>query len=313
MKMFRFLPFVFILSAVSFRTETEMTARFFSNPTAFVNSLATADQDTINKLIQYANELIVEGEGIRKDVIQARDEANKVAAAAGVKLNAANAFLTKAENEEQAARDDLRHKTTIEANAFKAMNAAEAHMKDSQQKLNRAQRTMDRELARIAEEHEDLEEVKELLDELMPVFIEKSLGRALLSEANSEIDPKSVQQVIQLVNQLMIAGQEEAKGYTKARDDAQDVLDAATQDYNNKYDFHTHALGAKSVAEEVLEQKVNQAKNALEARNDAQNNKNIKDGLAADAEAHRVAEEKRINEEKEMFEKVIQLLQKLLV
>lgn len=311
MKMFGFLSFVFIMSVSAFRTESGITARFFSNPTAFVNSMVGADKKTINKLIKYAEGLIQEGEDVRAKVIQARDDADKAAAVAADVLDKANAFLAFAKKEEKEARDYLAFTTAKEAETRQIMDDAEAHKIDSQAKFDHAQKTMDTELARIAKEDADLKEVKALLEELMPVFIEKSLGRALLSEVDAEIDPKALQKIIDLVVKLIAAGEQDARDFTKARDDARDVLDAAIEDYKNKFSIHTHWFGAKSVATDELANKVAQTNKATEDKALAEADKASKDRSAAEAESHRVAEEQRIDDEKVLFEKVIDLLQEL--
>lgn len=309
--MIGFLSFVFIMSVSAFRTESGITARFFSNPTAFVNSMVGADKKTINKLIKYAEGLIQEGEDTRAKVRQAKADADKAAADAADVLAKAKAFLAFANGEEKEARDYLAFTTAKEAETRQIMDDAEAHKIDSQAKFDQAQKTMDTELARIAKEDADLKEVKGLLEELMPVFIEKSLGRALLSEVDAEIDPKALQKIIDLVVKLIAAGEQDARDFTKARDDARDVLDAAIADYKNKFSIHTHWFGAKSVATDVLAEKVAQTTKATEDKNLAEADKASKDGSAADAEAHRAAEEKRINDERALFEKVIELLKEL--
>lgn len=311
MKMFGFLPFVFILAASSFRTESGITARFFSNPTTFVNSMAGADKDTIAKLIDYANVLIKEGEDVRATVKQAKVDADAAAQAAAQALDAASAFLESAKAEEQEARDRLAFTTAKEAETRALMDAAEAHKIDSQEKFDQAQATMDTELARIAKEDADLKEVQGLLEELMPVFIEKSLGRALLSEVDAEIDPKALQKIIDLVVKLIAAGEQDARDFTKARDDAQEVLTKAIEAYQEAFKTHTHWFGAKDVSQDCLNEKIAQTEKAVQDKADAVAEKARRDGAAADAETHRAAEEKRIDEERELFEKVITLLEEL--
>lgn len=311
MKMFGFLPFVFILAASSFRTESGITARFFSNPTTFVNSMAGADKDTIAKLIDFAKGLIQEGEDVRATVLQAKADADAEAKVAADALDAASAFLDFANEEEKEARERLAFTTAKEAETRTIMDDAEAHKIDSQEKFDQAQATMDTELARIAQEDADLKEVQGLLEELMPVFIEKSLGRALLSEVDAEIDPQALQKIIDLVVKLIAAGEQDARDFTKARDDAQEVLTAAIEAYEAAFKEHTHWFGAKDVSTDCLNEKIAQTAKAVQEKNDATAEKARKDGAAADAEVHRAAEEKRIDEERELFEKVIALLEEL--
>lgn len=273
--------------------------------------MAGADPKTIDRLIKYARHLITEGEDVRGKVIQARDDAVAENQAALAALKKASDFLVQSKKEEKQARDTLAFNTAKEASTRKDMDDAEVHRKKSQAKFDHAQATMVTELARIAKEDADLKEVKGLLEELMPVFIEKSLGRALLSEVDQEIDPKALQKIIDLVVKLIAAGQQDARDYTKKRDDARKVLDLAIEDHENKIKVHTHWLGAKSVAEDILEEKIAQTAKATHDKALAVAAQKSTAANAADAEKHRVSEEKRIDEERALFNKVISLLQGL--
>lgn len=273
--------------------------------------MAGADKNTIAKLIKYANDLITEGEDVRATVKKAKVDADKAAAAAAKVVAEAENFLEFARNEEQEARDYLALTTAKEAETREIMDDAEAHKIDSQAKFDKAQATMDTELTRIAVEDADLKEVQDLLQELMPVFIEKSLGRSLLSEVDAEVDPKALQQIINLVADLIAAGEQDANDFIAARDHARDVLTAAIAAYKKAFSTHTHWFGAKSVATDVLTEKTAQTAKAMQDLHDAEADKASKDVAAADAETERVAEEKRIDEERKLFEKVIALLEEL--
>merc|ERR1712228_1029318 len=185
-------------------------------------------------------------------------------------------------------------------------NDAWAVQVESQEKFDEAQATMTTELARIAKEDADLKNVKVLLEDLMPALIQNSYGRNLLSE--EEIDPTSLQNVIDLVASLLKQGELDAAAFTKARDDAQDVLTAAINDHNDKKAQHTHAVGAKQVATDLLNTATHEEAVARDVEAAALSMKNDKDEAAAAAEAHREAEETRIDDERADFEKVIELL-----
>merc|ERR1712038_598008 len=131
-------------------------------------------------------------------------------------------------------------------------------------------------------------------------------GRNLLSE--EEIDPTSLQNVIDLVASLLKQGELDAAAFTKARDDAQDVLTAAIEDHNNKKAQHTHDVGAKQVATDLLGVATHEEAVARDVEAAALTKKNDADTAAAAAEAHREAEETRIDAEAADFEKVIELL-----
>merc|ERR1712228_1156457 len=200
----------------------------------------------------------------------------------------------------------LADKTNLEAETRVAMNDAWAVQVESQGKFDEAQATMTTELARIAKEDADLKNVKVLLEDLMPALIQNSYGRNLLSE--EEIDPTSLQNVIDLVASLLKQGELDAAAFTKARDDAQEVLTAAINDHDEKKAEHTHAVGAKQVATDLLAVATHEEAVAKDVEAAALSKKNDADEFAAAAEAHRDSEETRIDDERADFEKVIELL-----
>jgi len=304
------LLFVFISSVASFGIGID-SPDFFSNPTAFVNSMATADKDTINKLIKYANDLIAEGETVRAQVIKAKRDADAALANAVIALNRAEAYLDKREDIQVKAENHLDYTTKVEAASRKKMNNLYDVSQAKLALLKTAQKNMIREHKRIAAEEVELNEVRQLLQELMPVLIQSTLGRSLLTDVNVEINPDSLQKVIDLVVNLIKAGKAEAKHYTKLRDDAQAAFDKAHREYLAAKKQHTHDLGAKSIASDAKDAAVAETKRATGLRDAAAADRVNKEQTAKDAEAHRKAEEARINKEKATFKEVIQLLRKL--
>lgn len=304
------LLFVFISSVASFGIGID-SPDFFSNPTAFVNSMATADKDTINKLIDFANGLIAEGENVRAQVIKAKNDADAALAEATAALEKAEKYLDKREAIQAEAEKHLDYTTEVEAASLKKKHDAWDVKENKLALYNTAQETMEREHARIAQEEIELNEVSQLLQELMPVLIQSSLGRSLLTDVNAEINPDSLQKVIDLVVDLIKAGKVEANGYTKLRDEAKAAFEKADSEYNAATKQHTHDLGAKSLATDAKNAAVAETKRATGIRDAAANDRVNKLQTAKDAESHRAVEEARINKEKATFEEVIQLLQKL--
>jgi len=282
------------------------------NPREFVASVQNADPKIVNQLITYAKQLIDEGEAVRAKVIEDDENAAAAAALSAEKLVAATKNLKDKRDIQTEKTNWLAAKQTELNEATEQWEAAIAHMKDSQAKFDQADETMKTELARIAQEDEDLKEVRGLLNTLMPEFIERSLGRNLLTTVDATIDPKGVQAVIDLVNDLLIAGQKEAEEFTRLRNEAKAVLDAAIVDHDNKEAIHTHAVGAESVAQQMLREANDEVAKAEAEETAAEQDKARKDKAAAEAKKHREDEEKRINGEKADFEEIIELLQKLL-
>merc|ERR1712087_1059285 len=277
-----------------------------------VASVQNADPAIVNQLIDYAKALIADGETVRSQVIKADDDAAAAAAVSASNLEAASNHLADMQEIQQEKTDWLAAKTSELKEATEIWEAAIAHMKDSQAKFDQADETMITELARIAEEDQDLKEVRTLLTTLMPEFIERSLGRALLTTVDETIDPHSVQAVIDLVDDLLAAGQTEAKEYTRLRNEAKAVLDAAIIDHNNKETIHTHAVGASTNTKDVAGDTPYDVAMRNGHSSVAKQDKVRKDDAAAEAESHRESEEKRINAEKADFEQIIDLLGNLL-
>merc|ERR1712025_465855 len=252
------------------------------------------------------------GEDVRAKVIADDDNAAAAAAVSAANLVARTKTLGEARDVQTEKTKWLSVKQTELKEATEIWEAAIAHMKDSQAKFDQADETMKTELARIAQEVEDLKEVRTLLNTLMPEFIERSLGRNLLTTVDAAIDPKGVQDVIDLVNDLLIAGQKEADEFTRLRNEAKKVLDDAIADHNAKETIHTHAVGAESVAQQMLREANDAVAEAEDKETEAKQDKARKDLAATEAKKHREDEEKRINSEKADFEEIIDLLQKLL-
>jgi len=302
----------FTLATVSsFSIRSFDALQILKDPRIFVSSIANADPDVVAQLVSYARDLIAEGEDVRNSVIQARNNADAAAAQAAAELEEAISSLNEANEDRDHATANFEAKTAQEATDRVIMDAAYVHFLDSSEIFENAQQTMTTELARIAQEDTDLKSVQVLLSDLLPSLIQKSLGRKLLSQDELSVDPAALQKVIDLVVALIEQGQVDAAAFTKSRDDAQDVLTAAIDDHNTKKNIHTHSLGAKEVARVLLDAATAKAKNAFDAKTAADSNKTSKDQLAADAEAHRDAEEKRIDTEKADFEKIIELLSEL--
>jgi len=299
--------FLLTLALVSgFSIKAFEPKQLLKDPRSFIAAIANADPEVVQKLVDYANQLIEEGEQCRTNAINARDAANTHAAESATELTAATAAHAKTEAHKADRQNILADKTNLEAETRVAMNDAWAVQVESQGKFDEAQATMTTELARIAKEDADLKNVKVLLEDLMPALIQNSYGRNLLSE--EEIDPTSLQNVIDLVASLLKQGELDAAAFTKARDDAQDVLTAAIEDHDNKKAEHTHAVGAKQVATDLLGVATHEEAVAKDVEAAALTKKNDADDFAAAAEAHRDAEEARIDHERADFEKVIELL-----
>merc|ERR1711994_174090 len=241
----------------------------------------------MGELVGFAQQLMGDGEIARKTAIDNRNEANAAAAKAQDELDAATSVMDSALAKKTEAQGILAEKTEAESSTRSLMDAALAVQKAAQQKFDEAQDTMETELKRIESEDGDLKNVKTLLQDLMPALIQGSVkSRALLSAEDEK----------------------EAAHFTALRDTAQNELTAAIADHDQKQTDHTHALGAKSVATDHLNEFTEEHNIAVAAHDKAVAKKEDADFNAMSKEDIRFSEEARIDNERADFEKVIQLL-----
>jgi len=306
MNYFFFLT-VAIVSAFSIRSY--QPKHLLKDPRALVAAIANADPLVVQELVGFAQQLIADGEIARKTAIDNRNEANAAAAKAQDELDAATSVMDSALAKKTEAQGILAEKTEAESSTRSLMDAALAVQKAAQQKFDEAQDTMETELKRIESEDGDLKNVKTLLQDLMPALIQGSVkSRALLSAEDESVDPAALQGVIDLVTDLLAEGEKEAAHFTALRDTAQNELTAAIADHDQKQTDHTHALGAKSVATDHLNEFTEEHNIAVAAHDKAVAKKEDADFNAMSKEDIRFSEEARIDNERADFEKVIQLL-----
>jgi len=294
----------------AFSIRSYQPKHLLKDPRALVAAIANADPEVVQQLIGFAEELIADGETARTLAIDNRNAANAAAAKAADELDAATSVMDKALGKKEDAQGVLAEKTELESSTRSLMDAALTVQKAAQQKFDEAQETMETELKRIESEDGDLKNVKSLLEDLMPALIQGSVNnRALLSDES--VDPAALQGVIDLVTDLLAEGEKEAAHFTALRDTAQEELTAAIADHDQKENDHTHALGAKSVATDHLNEFTEEHNIAVAAHDKAVTKKDDADANAVSKEEIRASEETRIDNERADFERVIELLDTL--
>lgn len=231
--MLLFLLFATI-SAHTLRSAS-MVEQMYLDPVAFAQSFENASPEAVRSVISMINDLISEGAGKKSDLIQAHADAVAAEDAAASALDIALDELELAtgnriegDDRVTAANRTLQQKKSAEATATNIKSARAAD-------LASAQDWMDTEVARVDGEKAALEEVLQILGDLPE-------GRRLLSTYGSLVpvamvataaksDPAAVKEVVDLVNDLITAGEGIRAKVTEARDDAKDASDNANTEW----------------------------------------------------------------------------------
>lgn len=291
----------------------------FKDPKAFVSSLNKIDEDTINSMISTVKQLIADGETERAGIQAARDNAfadyttkedSRLAAAAA--HGAAVALLDSGEA-------DLAEKITDR-------DAADVTQKASKEVLNNATvdeaaalAEKDLQGARIDREAATLNEVRQLIADISAeagkALAEINKGRNLLAvdyKALASADPTSIDEVIDLIDELLSAGETERATYVDAWAAANQALVTAQADFDADYnDFEIHVgkvdrqiiENAKFSAD--VDTKLKEVNTATAIRNSAFDELGRQDQHLAD-------ETIRLDSEKTTCEEIIDLLEDLL-
>lgn len=290
----------------------------FKNPKAFVAALDKIDTKSIEEMKVMLNDLIADGEKERAAVVQRRDDGqadlNTKEAARTAAVEAETAALTVLE-EGQGALTRLKGEE-VEAetlNKADVETTGKAKVDRDEQKTN-----MDSQNIRIDSEKETLLSVAELIKDIeTKTLAEMKKGRNLLSaidyKSMADADPDSIQEVVDLINELVAQGETERAGYiatwndaVKAYNDAKTISDASfidweialgkvdrqTTDNEGFTEVHGNAVATQKAATKEAEE----ATSELQRRED-----------------YLTEENARLDGEKKTCEEVLDLLDSLLV
>jgi len=212
-----------------------MVEQMYLDPVAFAQSFENANPDAVRSVISMVEDLIAVGEGKKndyikaeKDAVAAKDQAAAAEEEALHQLEGATGLRIAGDKKVSAAENTLGARKGAESTAVTDKNNAIAE-------FDEADSWMDKEVARVNREKIALEEVIQILGDLPE-------GRRLLSTFGSLIpmgmianadksDPDAVQEVVELVNDLIDAGEAVRVGVTSARDLASDNLEEATKQW----------------------------------------------------------------------------------
>lgn len=290
----------------------------FKNPKAFVSSLNKIDKDTINGMIETVQGLIDDGEAERARYTEIRDGAQEDYDAKETARKDAEAAQQLATQTLQTGVDDLALKTQDRDDANTVQLASAEVLLLAKVDEAAALNEKDIQSARIDSEAETLNQVRDLIAtisaEAGKALAEMHKGRKLLAVANAlaSADPSSIDEVIDLINELLEAGETERATYVDAWAEANQAMNDAQLDHDAKYANWETMLGRYD--RQVLDNAGFQAdldtkdaeltaattlSNAAKEELDRQN-------------AHLDAEGARLDDEKATCEQVIELLEELL-
>jgi len=291
----------------------------FKDPKAFVSSLNKIDEDSINKMITTVKKVIEDGETERAGIQAVRDDAladyttkEDARLAAAAAHGAAVALLDSGEA-------DLAEKITDR-------DAADVTQKASKEVLNNATvdeaaalAEKDLQGARIDREAATLNEVRQLIADISAeagkALAEINKGRNLLAvdyKALASADPTSIDEVIDLIDELLSAGETERATYVdawaaanQALVNAQAVFDADYKDY----EIHVGKVDRQIIENGKLSADVD---TKLKEVNTASTIRNSAFDELARQDQHLADETIRLDSEKATCEEIIELLEDLL-
>lgn len=291
----------------------------FKDPKAFVSSLNKIDQDTINSMISTVNKLIDDGEAERATIQAHRDAAeDDYNTKEQARLDAAAAH--------QDATDALAAGEETLAAQIIDRDEAKVTYEDSKLALNNAK--VDEAAAleeknlqsdRIDREADTLNEVRQLIADISAeagkALAEMNKGRNLLAvdyKALASADPSSIDEVIDLIDELLAAGETERAQYVDAWADAnqklvnaQAVFDADESAYKVEVGKVDRQIITNGELSTDLAAKLDEVNAASAIRNDAFDELGRQDKHLSDESA-------RLDSEKASCEEIIGLLEDLL-
>jgi len=311
----------FILLATAFAhnlKSVSMVEKIFLDPVAFAQSFENASPSAVNAVIDMVEDLIAEGNGKKASIIQAHEDAVAASAVALDALNVALSILEvatgerlEADAEVERLQSVLQQKQSAESDAVGNKNAAKTA-------LDNAQAWMDSEVARVDGEKASLEEVQEILANLPEGFRRRllsshgSLMPVAMIASMSSTDPNAVQEVVDLVQALIDAGEAQRADVTGARDDASVELEDRTGAWKHAVSETVAAQDALAAGEGVASQLlgVETAKESIHNDKTAIHNAAVTD--EEEKEAIRTEQVPILDHENEQLHNVVDILEGLL-
>lgn len=230
----------------------------FQNPKEFVDSLANANPDTINKMIDMVDELIQAGENERAVRIDDFNSATDVFNEATDAQAAAASAKSVAGGEAQGALNDKNAKAQVEATAKAKKEDAANTLALMETAEKHAHETRLSEVKRLDAEKALMEKVLAKLDTLLPgteliegklTVVDFIVGRRLLATAAEMADRDAVEKIVNKINALVGEGEGERNKAIRDDETAKANLADAQDKYNSAVEEHKTAAGELGSAE----------------------------------------------------------------
>lgn len=318
------LSFFFIqLLTLSAYARYSIFDQVINDPVSFAQTFSQVNPVQVKQIIKIIEGLISDGQQKKTDIIKTHEDSVTVLDGADTDLaDALWAFETargeRLEAQKELARLEgiLSNKQTLESEAAEAKELA-------QDSLDAAQAWMNTEVSRVNEERAIFEQVIDILNNLPKSLIEGGnvelppltshlapIVPALIEAAKA--NPGAVAKVVQLVRDLIAAGENVRSTVTGARDAAQQVLDEKTALWKVAVQNTLNAKKAVEDCEAVVAQKLSVEKDlqAIWEKATAAQNAAAKD--ESDKRYIRETEVPILDSEDEALHKVLKLLQGLL-
>lgn len=286
----------------------------FKNPKAFISSLSQIDEDQIKDMIVMVKKLIDDGEKERQIAIDseadgAADKDAKVKAHDDAIAATAAARDALGEGQKQLATYE-----GLEVESNKIQTADEAARDITVTDRDAKKDQMDEQNTRIDSESETFKEIEVLIKEISTkAEMEIKKGRNLLNvvdlKALIKADPDSIQDVLDLITELLQAGETERDGYVKEWNDAVVAYESAEGIYQESFKNWEISLGqiaSQKTDNAALQKVVDDAKTDEDAKGESQNA--ARDELAR-RQAHLKEENERLDGEKQSCQEIINLLE----
>jgi len=317
------LSFFFIqMLALSAYARYSIFNEVIKDPVSFAQTFSQVNPDQVKEIIHIVEGLIADGQQKKNDIINTHEASVTVLDGATKALDNALWVFETARGERLEADIEVARLEAVLKTKQDEERAAADDKDIATDDLKDAQDHMDAEVSRVDDEKAIFETVIGILQNLPESLIEDKIELPALSSHLAPIvpaliqaakaDPKAVAKVIQLVEDLIAAGEEVRRTVTAARDQSKEDLDKATEFWQTKVD-------ATVVAKEALADANDTAAKKLVAEKDLQ--AKWEKATAVHVAAEKDEAEKRtiretevpiLDSENESLVKVIGILQGLL-
>jgi len=292
---------------VSAKTSPAMVLKQSAN---FLSSLATADPEIVNKMINLVADLETQGQDEKNDLIAKASAQAQVEEQKKREHDVTEKELQDAKDHFAAVTAKVNSLSAEEVTKRSLLAVATSKRDDAQSLADETKATMISTTNRVAEEKKAFAQVLQLLDSVVVPKNLLTIGRSLLG--SDAADPDAVAAVKAQVVDLDKAADQEASDAIAADTDAQDKLVTAKAEYSAALDVHTTVAGALKEAQEELNLAKTDRDNKITAERVAREIEHKEHLKTIELNNFRDLEVARIDEEAEALAETKKLLKTLL-